>query len=134
MSQLVNLQFQQIQLVPNWKEISQLLRSAIHFEKSIIIKWIKPKSAYVKLNSDGSCKEGKYGAGGVIRDKESCLVFAYSLVLSSGTSNWAEAVALHCSIKCAESDSKLLMDCVNGRNTIPWNIAKEVEELKKFMD
>ncbi|XP_070056684.1 uncharacterized protein [Nicotiana tomentosiformis] len=99
MPQLAGLQFQQIQLGPNFEEISHLLRSTIHFDKSIIVKWIKPKSSYVKLNSDGSCKEGKCGAGGVIRDKEGFLVFAYSLVLVSGISNWAEAAALHYGIK-----------------------------------
>ncbi|KAG5599739.1 hypothetical protein H5410_031109 [Solanum commersonii] len=34
----------------------------------------------------------------------------------------------------AESDSKLLVNCVNGQNSTPWKMQKEVEELKAYME
>lgn len=142
-TQLVNTKLQQFPLTPNWDDFIKLMRSTILFEKSIIVKWIRPTPQFVKLNFDGSCKDGNCGGGGVIRDKDSYLVFAYSLPLGTGTINWAEASALHYGINwclsnglqyiSAESDSKLLVECVNGRYATPWRISKEVEELKEVM-
>ncbi|XP_059294557.1 uncharacterized protein LOC132047546 [Lycium ferocissimum] len=69
---------------------------------------------------------------------------AYALNLGAGTSNWAEAASLRHGIKwwlendCqyieAESDSKLLVDSVNGTYSIPWNIFEEVTKLRKAME
>ncbi|KAH0737521.1 hypothetical protein KY290_036226 [Solanum tuberosum] len=35
---------------------------------------------------------------------------------------------------CSESDSKLLVDCVNDINFTPWRIYDEVKELKAHME
>lgn len=98
----------------------------------------------MKTNADGSCKEGYCGGGGVIKDQLGSLVFAYSLNLDQGTSNWAEAKAMLYGVQwcisngyefiLAESDSKLLVDCVNDLSIIPWRIQDEVKELKDHME
>nr|XP_009618786.1 uncharacterized protein LOC104110923 [Nicotiana tomentosiformis] len=82
----------QFPLTPNWDDFIKLMRSTILFEKSIIVKWTRPTPQFVKLNSDGSCKDGNYGGGGVIRDKYGYLVLAYSLPLGTDTSNWGRGI------------------------------------------
>ncbi|WMV07272.1 hypothetical protein MTR67_000657, partial [Solanum verrucosum] len=87
------------------------------------VKWLKPSNNFVKINSDGSCKDGCCGGGGMIRDHRGHLIFAYSLNLGHGTNNWAEAKALLYGVEwcvrneydyiLAESGSKVLVDCVN---------------------
>ncbi|KAH0709141.1 hypothetical protein KY284_010568 [Solanum tuberosum] len=56
--------------------------------------WIKPPLLFVKLNSDGRCRDGICGGGGVVRDSMGALIMAYSIPLGAGTSNWAEAKAM----------------------------------------
>ncbi|KAH0698662.1 hypothetical protein KY284_012877 [Solanum tuberosum] len=118
-TQLVASQFVNVKLMPNWESI-------------------------VHLKMNGSCKNDLCGGGGVIRDCEGYLLFAYSLNLGEGTSNWAEAMALLYGIRwcinneyefiLVESDSKLLVNCVNDQNSTPWKMQKEVEELKAHME
>ncbi|XP_075083349.1 uncharacterized protein LOC142167092 [Nicotiana tabacum] len=96
----------------------------------------------VKLNSDGSCRNGYCGGGVVVRDSMGCLIYAYILNLGPGTSNWAEAMFLLFGIKwciksgfnniLAESNSKLLVDWVNGSNCTPWRVAYQVNELRRL--
>ncbi|KAH0661548.1 hypothetical protein KY284_026479 [Solanum tuberosum] len=92
--------------------------SNINSTRRVMVKWSKPSTSFVKLNSDGSCKNNLCGGGGVIRDCEGRLLFAYSLNLGEGT----------------KSDSKLLVNCVNDQNSTPWKMQKEVEELKAHME
>lgn len=98
----------------------------------------------MKTNADGSCKEGYCGGGGVIKDQLGSLVFAYSLNLDQGTSNWAEAKAMLYGVQwcisnkyefiLAESDSRLLVNCVNDLIITPWRIHDEGKELKDHME
>ncbi|XP_070036619.1 uncharacterized protein [Nicotiana tomentosiformis] len=136
----ISVLFPGVKLHYNWDSLSQLLNYNISFKKALFLRWIKPPISFVKVNSDGSYKNGVCGGGVVIRDCDGHLIFTYSLVLGPGTSNWAEAVALLFVIKwcrnnrfdkiIANSDSKLLVDCVNGYSGTPWRILKEVEKLK----
>jgi len=140
----VTSQFVNVKLMPNWESIVHLKMSNINSTRRVMVKWSKPSTSFVKLNSDGSCKNNLCGGGGVIRDCEGRLLFAYSLNLGEGTSNWAEAMALLYGIRwcinneyefiLAESDSKLLVNCVNDQNSTPWKMQKEVEELKAHME
>lgn len=144
MAHIVNVQFQKIKLDHSWSRIAQLICSTIHFRQCIPVQWIRSQSSFVKLNLDGSCKNSICSGGGVVKNDKECMVFAYSIVLGCGTSNWADASALVFGIKwclannyqctVTESDSKLLVDCVNGINTTPWRIATEVQELKEIMN
>lgn len=55
-----------------------------------------PFSQTVKLNSDGSCRQGQSGGGDgrLIRNNKGMINFANSIPLGEGTSNIAEAAAL----------------------------------------
>ncbi|KAH0698186.1 hypothetical protein KY290_014401 [Solanum tuberosum] len=141
---LLKNQFKLINVDPNWDSIVCLMKSKINATNIIQVKWLKPSISFVKINSDGSCKDGYCGGGGVIRDHSGSLVFAYPLNLGQGTSNWAEAKALLYGVQwcisnghefiLAESDSRLLVDCVNNSSVTPWRILEEVNELKNHME
>lgn len=106
-----------------------------------IVKWEKPPLQVHKVNTDGSCREGECGAGGVIRDSEVKIIVAFSIFLGRGTSNWAESKALQFGLDLAEVedlqqviaevDSKFLMTCIKGETTTPWNMLAEVGAIKK---
>ncbi|KAH0676527.1 hypothetical protein KY285_024328 [Solanum tuberosum] len=64
----------------------------------------------VKLNSDGRCRDGICGGGGVVRDSMGALIMAYSIPLGAGTSNWAEAKAMLFGLKwCIERRYRLVI-------------------------
>ncbi|KAH0722875.1 hypothetical protein KY289_005919 [Solanum tuberosum] len=89
-------------------------------------------------------QRGNCGGEGVIKDYMGYLIFAYSLRLGQGSSNWAEAKALLFGVNwcidngydiiLTESNSKLLVECVNDLNQTPWRILKEVSNLKVQME
>ncbi|XP_070052273.1 uncharacterized protein [Nicotiana tomentosiformis] len=83
-----------------------------------MVKWIKTPVLSVKLNSNGSCVEGKCGGEGIIRDYQGFTIFAYSMQLGPGTSNIAEAAAL---LFAREWKS-------------PWKIEKYVREIQKLVE
>lgn len=98
---------------------------------------------FVKLNTDGSCRQLSCGAGGIIRDHNGDLICAFTKPLGEGSSSWAEASTLLFGIKwcvdngltniMAESDSKMIVDCVNVNNNIPRKIINEVKEIKECL-
>uniref|UniRef100_K4D7L5 RNase H type-1 domain-containing protein n=1 Tax=Solanum lycopersicum TaxID=4081 RepID=K4D7L5_SOLLC len=49
--------------------------------------WMKPPLLFLKLNSDGRCRYGICGGGGVVRDSMGALTMAYPIPLGVGTSN-----------------------------------------------
>ncbi|KAG2685816.1 hypothetical protein I3760_10G143300 [Carya illinoinensis] len=61
-----------------------------------VVKWLKPKSGWVKLNVDGSCRGnlGTCGGGGVIRDHQGKVKAAFSKIFGFGTNNVADLRAL----------------------------------------
>ncbi|KAH0676898.1 hypothetical protein KY285_024699 [Solanum tuberosum] len=87
-------QFNKINIGGTWRSICKASEANIQQMTSIPITWIKPPPLRVKLNSDGSCFNGQSGGGGVIRDQKGDFIFAYSIPLSNGTSNTAEAETL----------------------------------------
>ncbi|KAH0639478.1 hypothetical protein KY285_036064 [Solanum tuberosum] len=113
----------------------------ITHKKITIVKWRKPSPFFVKLNTDGNYKQYSCETGGIIRDHNGDLIYAFSKPLGEGTSIWAEASTLIFGIKwcvdngftniMAESDSKMIVDCVNVKNTIPRKISNEVKEIRE---
>lgn len=73
-----------------------------------------------------------------------CLIAAFTINLGPGTSNWAEAQSLLFGIKwcinnglhsiLAETDSKLLVDCLNGNKCVPWRISDEINEFRSLRE
>ncbi|XP_060182849.1 uncharacterized protein LOC132612776 [Lycium barbarum] len=105
-----------------------------------IVRWEKPPTNMYKLNSDGSCRDEKCGAGGIIRDSNGNIMLAFSVFLGDVTSNLAEGQAmllefqkcetLHLQPIIAQADSNLLTKCSRDEVTAPRRIEKVVE---KFM-
>ncbi|XP_075082606.1 uncharacterized protein LOC142166877 [Nicotiana tabacum] len=105
---------------------------------------IKPPILFVKLNSDGSCRNGECGGGGLVRDSLCKFIMAYSISLGQCTSSWAEACAFLFGIKwCIEKrfnliigeiNSMLLQNCISGNWTIPWRIKEAVQDIKKLIN
>jgi len=89
--QVTQKNFGQAKIGESWNSLCQIFEADINQRTSIRVKWLKPPRNFIKLNSDGSCVQGSCGGGGLIRDNQGNMMFAYSLGLGQGTSNMAEA-------------------------------------------
>ncbi|XP_070036476.1 uncharacterized protein [Nicotiana tomentosiformis] len=126
--QIVKAQFRKLDLNYTWENLRR----------------IKPPILFVKLNSDGSCRNGECGGGGLVRDSLCKFIMAYSISLGQCTSSWAEACAFLFGIKwCIEKrfnliigeiNSMLLQNCISGSWTIPWRIKEAVQDIKKLIN
>lgn len=62
-----------------------------------IVIWEKPSQPFLKLNPD-SCahnKPGKIGGGGILRDHQSNMIYAFSIPLGFGSNNLADISRQH---------------------------------------
>ncbi|KAH0652367.1 hypothetical protein KY289_030045 [Solanum tuberosum] len=69
--------FGKANIVESWRNIHYILEAEIHHRTTTIVQWIKPPNMSVKLNSDGSCIQGRSGGGVLIRNSLGNLMFAY---------------------------------------------------------
>ncbi|XP_070012519.1 uncharacterized protein [Nicotiana sylvestris] len=100
--QILNNRFGRARIGDDWKSICLACEALIEQRISKIFKWIKPPPQTVKLNSDESCIQGMCGCEGLVRNMQGIVIFAYSIPLGPGTSNFAEAAAMLFGIKwCA---------------------------------
>nr|XP_009615317.1 uncharacterized protein LOC104108057 [Nicotiana tomentosiformis] len=142
--QIIKKQFSRVRIRDSWSIIYIACDAHIQQTSSFPVKWIIPLAQIVKLNSDESCSNGKYGGGGIIRDQEGNFITAYSISLGVGTNNYAEAEALLFGLKwCAdrglkraigESDSLLMVKCAKREWKPPWNISNQVKEIQKMIE
>ena len=60
-----------------------------------MVSWIKPTLGSYKLNTDGSCLQetGKIGGGGILRDHQGSIIFAFTSPFGFGTNNIEELKA-----------------------------------------
>uniref|UniRef100_A0A3Q7IX10 RNase H type-1 domain-containing protein n=1 Tax=Solanum lycopersicum TaxID=4081 RepID=A0A3Q7IX10_SOLLC len=100
LSHLLHSQFGKVRVGESWKSICHLCDASMTSKSVALVRWIKPPLLFVKLNSDGRCRDGICGGGGVVRDSMGALIMAYSIPLGAGTSNWAEAKAMLFGLKC----------------------------------
>ncbi|XP_015077570.1 uncharacterized protein LOC107021424 [Solanum pennellii] len=68
------------------------------YKHAIMVKevtWEKPQQPFLKLNTDGSAlhNPGKIGGGGIVRDYQGNMIYAYTIPLGIGTNNQAEIQA-----------------------------------------
>lgn len=99
-----------------------MIESPIDENYSVMVKWYKPPTPFVKLNTDGSCKDGICSGGGAVRDSMGKLIMAFSIPLGHGSSNWAEAMAFLFGLNwcierghnlvIAETGSLLIQNCI----------------------
>ncbi|XP_060195447.1 uncharacterized protein LOC132624733 [Lycium barbarum] len=139
-SQLIRTQFKKIDSGNTWEEICTLYEVSMNVNSFIVVTWLKPPLPSVKLNSDGSCINGKCGGGGVVRNWKGKLIMAYSISLGQGTSSEAEAGALLFGLDwcinngfnsiVGETDSLLLQNSIRGTWEIPWKIKDTVDKIR----
>ncbi|MQL92016.1 hypothetical protein Taro_024639 [Colocasia esculenta] len=99
-----------------------------------LIRWICPPLGRLKLNIDGAFKPaGSAGGGGILRDRNGDMSFAFSQAYHSLNSNLqSEALALRDGLKicCSkgiqevlvETDSLNLVHIISGQQTCPWDL------------
>lgn len=106
--------------------------------KIITVMWSKPPISILKLNTDGSALSnlGKIGGGGIFRDHQGNMIYAFTVPLGEGTNNQAEIQApsggLHWCIHhgyrkiVLEVDSELLTRWLNSDAAPPWKIQNHI--------
>lgn len=97
-----------------------------------------------KLNTDGSCVNGRCGGGGILRNAAGQVIMAFTINLGEGTNNWAEAMAmLHGMELCiqrgvnmiiGETDSILLTKAITGNWKIPWRMYILVKKIQQLIE
>ncbi|XP_024190134.1 uncharacterized protein LOC112194109 [Rosa chinensis] len=101
--------------------------------KHSMIKWQPPPPGFCKLNFDGSVIGNKNAASGfVLRDEQGTPIVAGSRNIGIVSVSVAEGNALrdglyhalinNCKKVLVEGDSKLVIDVINKKCTIPWRL------------
>ncbi|XP_077232605.1 uncharacterized protein LOC143869951 [Tasmannia lanceolata] len=107
----------------------------------IIQPWLPPPEGMIKLNFDGSSlgNPGDAGIGGLCRDSEGDVLWAFSGPIGVADSNEAEVRAVHCGIKSldlsvldkviVEGDSSNIILWLLSAASPPWRFLSFFEEL-----
>lgn len=92
---LLSTTYPYIQWPSNWKDLFNMIENCNHELKTTKVSWIKPPADYLKLNTDGSAlgNPGKIGGGGILRNNQGTLIYAFTVPLGVGTNNQAELQA-----------------------------------------
>ncbi|XP_015168633.1 uncharacterized protein [Solanum tuberosum] len=127
----------------NWHAIFSKIENCKHEMKIREVKWERPPDSIYKLNTDGSAlnNPGKIGGGGILRDHQGQMVYAFTIALGMGTNNMAETqAAAHGLYWCLqhgfknvilEVDSELLAKWITHIIKPPWRIQHQVQELNQ---
>ena len=107
------------------------------------ICWNGAQSGYT-LNTDGSATQNGLSSsgGGILRAPGGKIIFAYSLYFGQGTNMCAESLALlvgliicdklvitNINVRC---DSKILVDMLNGKVSMPWHIRPIIKKISRY--
>nr|XP_027093628.1 uncharacterized protein LOC113714028 [Coffea arabica] len=97
------------------------------------VHWIRPPEGFCKLKFDGSLVDQQGGGGGILRDSNGRMIFAFSEGYTGVTSLQAEARALCTGLELCtlldvtallvEGDSKVVIDAVQGSCGCPASVA-----------
>ncbi|KAH0713383.1 hypothetical protein KY290_008979 [Solanum tuberosum] len=98
------------------------------------VKWEKPSQPVFKLNTDSSALNNprKIGGGGILRECQGNMVYAYTIPLGIGTNNQAELKAASHGVNWCiqhgyrkihlEVDSELVISWLSNQARPPWNL------------
>ncbi|XP_071933175.1 uncharacterized protein [Coffea arabica] len=126
---------------PSWPAFYASLVSLRKPDLFRLVKWVRPIPGHLKLNTDGCSRGnlGRAGRGGVLRNSEGRLLFAFSTFLGHCTSIQAEVKALlfgvNLCISCGyvrvqlEVDSLVLVQVLQRATRYPWSIDTEIRSL-----
>ncbi|KAK4717973.1 hypothetical protein R3W88_016311 [Solanum pinnatisectum] len=123
-----------------------MVESCKHDVKVTTIIWKTPPPKKYKLNTDGSAlhNPGKIGGGGILRDDQGDIIYAFAIPLGEGTNNQAEVQAASYGLNWCiqhgytniilEVDSELLIKWLKQNSSPPWRIQRFVQELQTLVN
>ncbi|KAG5629990.1 hypothetical protein H5410_001707, partial [Solanum commersonii] len=76
----------------SWIDLIKLIEGCRHELRVWKVNWERPPPNTFQLNTDGSALSnlGKIGGGGIFRDSQGDMIYAYTVSLGTGTNNLAE--------------------------------------------
>ncbi|KAH0657989.1 hypothetical protein KY289_026737 [Solanum tuberosum] len=129
----------------NWEDMINEVEKCSQDIRIITISWQSPSSPFLKLNTDGNAlhNPGKIGGGGILRDSNGNMIYAFAIPLGIGTNNQAETqAATHGLDWCVqhgyrkvilEVDSELLTKWLNHKSKPPWKLQKYITQLHQII-
>ena len=139
--QVTKLVFPSIPWQQNWESLINLVDQCKQQYKITMVRWNTPNEGKYKLNTDGSAlqESGKIGGGGILRDQQGKLIYAFSVPFVFGTNNIAELKAALYGLewceqhgyKCIELevDSELVCKWINKIINTPWRCQQLVQDI-----
>jgi ribonuclease HI len=107
------------------------------------VQWLPPPSGIVKLNTDGSARDGLSSGAGVIRDDAGSVLRAFSSFYGEGTNTEAETRALQEGLQmCSEmgltavlveSDSEYVVRCIQGDYSPTHSIIYRIRRCRRLL-
>ncbi|KAM3323061.1 hypothetical protein P3S67_004212 [Capsicum chacoense] len=87
----VNKAFSNVKMKYQWNQLCEVIEKV---SRSLVI-WSRPQAGMIKINTDGSFMEqnGKAGIGGVARDGDGNMIFAYAVPVKCQKHNVVEPLA-----------------------------------------
>ncbi|KAH0669800.1 hypothetical protein KY285_023945 [Solanum tuberosum] len=74
----IKLAFPTFEMVDSWKNFSETVEHLRQTTEWKIIKWIKPTTGKVKLNTDRSFSKHEAGIGGIFRNEYGNMIMAFA--------------------------------------------------------
>ncbi|CAL8120424.1 unnamed protein product [Prunus armeniaca] len=106
---------------------------------SMIIKWHRPPTGWIKVNFDGSLMNSHASTSFIIRDCEGHVLVAGSNNIGENSINVVECIALCDGLAAAldrgwdqiviEGDSKLVIDSILAKANPPWCIQQIIQDI-----
>jgi len=112
---------------------------------TIYIGWKRPQEGWIKLNSDGACKDLGHisGCGGIFRDADGKWIKGYTKKIGACDALHAEMWGLYLGMEMAwrehidhlivESDSKILINMISDKFKFNGNIPILVQRIRKLL-
>jgi ribonuclease HI len=123
----------------------ELVRKGPKLNEIIYIGWKRPQEGWIKLNSDGACKDMGViaGCGGLFRDSDGRWIKGYTKKIGACDALHAEMWGLYLGLDMAwrehyshlivESDSKILIDMISDNFKFNGNIPVLVHRIRKLL-
>jgi len=139
---MLNSVFPYLHLPVSWIELVACIEKCKQEIRVTLVMWKAPPRTTYKLNTDGSALHnfGKIGGGGILRDDQGSIVYAFPVLLGEGTNNQAEVQAACFGLNwCVphgytniilEVDSELLTKWLLQVAIPPWKIHRYIQELQ----
>ena len=147
--QVIKLEFPSIPWQSSWSKLINIVEHCKHQYNIVLVRWNKPNLGNYKLNTDGSALQNsnKIGGGGILRDHQGKIVYAFSIPFGFGTNNIAEIKAALYGLEWCEQhgykrvelevDSELLCNWIKNIIQIPWryeDLVQQIQHIIRKMD